>query len=1084
MRKFARLIRLVAVAALLVLPAGIATAEVNDIFVTASSSVSVKGTSTLSTSITIPAGSNCYLTAGVSLSKVTAGTTVTFNGTPMLFYSAQDSANTDVRVEFWYLPLGDLVTPLTGTVVVTAPVNEDIVVGALGYSGVTQAAPSGGACNSNPGSKTNNPNVTAATADRQLVVDVMAAAGNAKASGVGSGQSQQWNLSTGGKGGNLIGAGSTQAGALGGGMSWGLAANANWAICAVTLTPAITPTIVKMNFASATRCSGRVAVRWSTGGEAQNAGFHLLSDAEDERAPKRSGELIAGAALFTRNAVLPNGRSYIAIGPVKEGVAENYWIEAIDVHGRTERYGPFPVVDSCDDFPALSTASPTMASFATSTTGADATAQRLTITAAAATPGPGRRRAVVVADSRQQMWDLAATATLQIVTRAPGWYRISGRQLLAAGLAQPADPRKLQLFSRGTEAAIALSGESDGRLDEGDTLEFYATANDSPESAERVWFLSEGKSAGKRIARTSAPGGDGPSPQTFVASASLRQRSTYTPILRTANGDNFVGPIISTEPAVQHVALPGLVKANGSTARLTVTLQGVGDDYYVVHDHVVRVAVNGIEAGQLTFDAQNSATAEFSVDVAILEASDNVVKFTGSGAPQDLSAVQSTRIDYPRAFVAAGDLLEFTSYAGQTVTLNGFRDANVRLFDITDPSLPTEILVSGTTIGGTFGARFVAAGAGERRYVALTDSKLMTDAVVRANRPSSWHDGQNAASIVIIASSAFIPALVPLQRLRESQGGRVALIDVQDLYDEFNAGEKNTDSIREFLQLARNRWTRPPVSVLLVGDASIDPRNSLGFGDFDFVPTRTVPTVPLLTASDDWFTDFDDDGAADLPIGRLPVRTAADAVALVGKIVAYETSPPAAWKQNVTFVSGIRGDFDFARSAQQAASFVAPPYMVSLISSDTLGNDSAARLREAFASGSFLIDYLGHGSVEGWSDLIGTIHASELANGGKLPIVAGMSCLGAYFQDVYTTSLGESLLLSRNGGAIAVWMSSSLTDPSRQAPMNDAFVAAVTSGKVKTLGEAVVIAKRSATDRDVRASWILLGDPSLRLPLR
>ena len=38
-----------------------------------------------------------------------------------------------------------------------------------------------------------------------------------------------------------------------------------------------------------------------------------------------------------------------------------------------------------------------------------------------------------------------------------------------------------------------------------------------------------------------------------------------------------------------------------------------------------------------------------------------------------------------------------------------------------------------------------------------------------------------------------------------------------------------------------------------LGDASIDPRNYLGMGAYDLVPTKLVATTGLKTASDDWF---------------------------------------------------------------------------------------------------------------------------------------------------------------------------------------------------------------------------------------
>ena len=44
----------------------------------------------------------------------------------------------------------------------------------------------------------------------------------------------------------------------------------------------------------------------------------------------------------------------------------------------------------------------------------------------------------------------------------------------------------------------------------------------------------------------------------------------------------------------------------------------------------------------------------------------------------------------------------------------------------------------------------------------------------------------------------------------------------------------------------------------------MDPRNYLGLGDFDLLPTKLVDTALLETASDDWFGDFNGDAVPDL----------------------------------------------------------------------------------------------------------------------------------------------------------------------------------------------------------------------------
>ena len=93
--------------------------------------------------------------------------------------------------------------------------------------------------------------------------------------------------------------------------------------------------------------------------------------------------------------------------------------------------------------------------------------------------------------------------------------------------------------------------------------------------------------------------------------------------------------------------------------------------------------------------------------------------------------------------------------------------------------------------------------------------------------------------------------------------------------------------------------------MVLAGDATIDPRDYEGLGDADFVPTKQVPMnqVALETASDDWFVDFADNGLPDIAIGRLSVRTADQAAAMVAKIVGYDQAPGQPWTKDVLLVA-------------------------------------------------------------------------------------------------------------------------------------------------------------------------------------
>ena len=136
---------------------------------------------------------------------------------------------------------------------------------------------------------------------------------------------------------------------------------------------------------------------------------------------------------------------------------------------------------------------------------------------------------------------------------------------------------------------------------------------------------------------------------------------------------------------------------------------------------------------------------------------------------------------------------------------------------------------------------------------------------------------------------------------------------------------------------------------------------------------------------------------------------------------------------------------------------------------------------DAINRGPLLVNYFGHGSVGVWrGNLLNATDARELTNGTRLPLFVAMNCLNGFFHDVYAESLAESLMAAADGGALAVWASSALSPPDEQVTLSQGFYRFLFEEGL-TLGEAAQMAKRTVANRDLRYSWILFGDPTLRL---
>jgi len=825
---------------------------------------------------------------------------------------------------------------------------------------------------------------------------------------------------------------------------------------------------------SATRDdAGRVLVDWTTAQEKDNLGYRVWRETTG-RAREQVGPLVAGAAFLVRGAALPAGNTYRQLDHLASRRRAAYWIEELDLHGHSEWFGP--IEPERGTFDASLPASRTMADLS-----------RIAIPGGGPEGGepqpapaaPDSTPLKIAASNDEdggnivkRQWDLAAGNAVKISVAAEGWYRVTATELFGAGLDRNANPHTLQLFADGKEVAIAVEGEADGRIDSTDAIRFYGTGLDTPSTSQHVYWLTWGRGIGARIGAASGNAGT-PVTTNYYAVAERRDKLLFVAAIQNGSAESFFGPLVSTDPAsptLQTLTVRNIDRAV-STAQLDVSVQGASDT--PTAPHRVAVTINGHSAGQLQFNGQQLGTFSTPIQSAWLTEGTNTVALTALNGQDDLGVVSSVKVTYAHAYRADNNQLVFTS-AG-AVRLTGFTTSDVRLLDVTTAAAPVELtpsIASGIVTAAL--ERKVS-----RRIIALGGSQFAHPARIEANVPSSLH--ARGADLVIVAHRSFVPALERLAALHRTEGLSVLIAPVDDVYDEFSFGAKDPAAIRLFIAMLRLTSVRPR-AVLLAGDASFDPRNYLGFGDFDFVPTCLLPTTMLKTSSDGWFTDLDGDGVPDVAIGRIPMRTAADATAAVSKIVAYVGAPAGMpWSQRALMVH----DYDPAEpfGTCTSAARAALPAGVTAVDIDVANGVGAARssLLSEWNTGAAFVDYFGHGSVEVWttSGLLGSGDATSLANASRLPFVSSMSCLNGYFHDLYTYSLAEALLAAPNGGAIGMIASSTLTDPSEQVDANTALVRSLFGGA--TFGEAVLAGLRASPSQDFRRSFQLFGDPMLRL---
>jgi uncharacterized repeat protein (TIGR01451 family) len=821
-----------------------------------------------------------------------------------------------------------------------------------------------------------------------------------------------------------------------------------------------------------------VLLEWRTHEESRNLGFHVYREDVSGR-HQIDPSLIAGSALLLRGSKPQHAAKlyrWLDPQPSRDSV---YWIEDVDINGARTVHGPvYPESATPEQGQSAAMVRPSpLLSERHSLSHISNMASRPLVTPPPISP---------VMPLGFQRFNAADHAAVKIAVDHEGWYQIPMSQLLAAGLDPETDLRSLHLYAEGVEQPLLMTGHQTGLVSPTDAIEFYGTGIDTPFSATRVYWLVRENHPARHILPASAVVSGSTAPASFPFTVIREDRTTYfAALLNGEDNDNFFGALVTSEPVDQDLVVAHTDTTSALPITLDLTLQGGTD----AQEHRVTVQFNGASIGEMDFFGQTLAKQSFPLDSTLLREATNTVTLTSQNGDNDVSVVQSITLHYAHTYMADADWLRATVPSGSELHIGGFSNPQIRTFDITDPLNISELTGKISAETGSYGVTIVLprSALAVRTILAFSHDVVSAPLALTYRTPTFLDDHRAGAEIVIIAHPDFVPSLAPLVSLRESQGHHVTVLTTDRIYDEYNYGERSPIAIRSFLEDAASHWQRKPQSILFVGDASFDPRNYLGLGEFDFVPTRMIETLAFKTASDDWFTDFLQNGFATIPTGRLPVRTPADTDLVVSKIVNYELGSFAgAWNGQAVLVADQNVDANFTAAATSAAANLPPWLQVSKILSD--GSDAAtARSQILFAlnNGALLVNYEGHGSEQQWSfsDLFNTDDAARLTNAGRLPVYILMDCLNGFFQDVYAQSLAEALLLSPNGGAVAVWASSGFTDQAPQSSMDQAFLHQFAAHPNHAIGRLLFQAKADTTDKDVRRTWILFGDPAMKFQI-
>ncbi|MDH3403281.1 MAG: C25 family cysteine peptidase [Acidobacteriota bacterium] len=416
-------------------------------------------------------------------------------------------------------------------------------------------------------------------------------------------------------------------------------------------------------------------------------------------------------------------------------------------------------------------------------------------------------------------------------------------------------------------------------------------------------------------------------------------------------------------------------------------------------------------------------------------------------------------------------------------------------------------------------------GPGEEAWWLVREGGLRRPARVEADTPSRLAETSRRADYVMIGHSSMLAAVQPLADFHRRRGLEVAVVDVQDVYDEFNHGILHPRAIRDFLAHAYHHWRPPrPRYVLLVGDASWDTKNSvvddalyanwsdrqLAFeGEFrartatvydrapaandrNLVPTHNFHAKQGHAASDNWFVSVDgDDFLPDMAIGRIPVVEPEELAGIVEKTIRYVAAPEVGpWRRRALWITNESKWLQQLTDNLQQKLFPRGIAAVEVYPSDDEATNEhhQASLLRAFDAGQLLVHFVGHGGRFIWRtapsdtdknhDLFTLDHLDALQPTGRLPLVMSLTCHSGPFDHPNADSIAEKFLRLPDRGAIAV-VSASWRTGYESLHLSGALLEELEFGT--TIGDAFLRAKRRQEIRELVELYNLFGDPAVPL---
>lgn len=725
---------------------------------------------------------------------------------------------------------------------------------------------------------------------------------------------------------------------------------------------------------------------------------------------------------------------------------------------------------------------------------------------------------------------------LRITIGERGVYRLTYAALTGAGVAATdLVPSGLAMTSHGQPVAIEIIGGDDNRFDPGDSILFYGEPLRTRWTKNNVYWLSFGGATGARIATRNAPSA-GSAGNQVMRTARIEAQQVYLPRAARDNNEDhgFYESLTPSRPdfmtIVQNYSISTPAVSTTGNATISIMVLGMSQSAYSP-DKSLNVSINGQTVGLYQWAGVGDHLITATIPASwLLSGGPNTITLTASlndlpNAP-GLVAFQLApdwfKVEYPGTTTALDERLYLEVPLGtqtqRVVTgFSGTPGALSRVYDVRTPTTPVRL----TNVLRQPGQILFndQAAASVPPYMVSSEAGLLSPVSIVRDTPSALQSPTNQADYIAVIHPTLRASITPLLDHRQAEGLRVARVDIQDVYDEFNYGLPDQEAIRTFLTYAYNQWNSGgprPAYVLLVGDSTEDFLAELPNVNpvMNQIPTYFLDIDPVLgeTAADNRFVSVNgpDDYLPEMHLGRINASSPISVTNYVNKVLTYEgQTTPAPWQKRVVYVADNDEDgsgYNFTQLQEAIRTNWLPTSYTSLptIYYDPNGNSGGittntemrTKINEAYNSDALMVQWFGHGSTMRWGSVsfFNDFDVQALNPNDSWPLTVHLSCLNSYYLSsknygLNYPSLSEAFTtLAPQRGSIGDIGPTGYHVGSAMTPLSQGIHRSLFQGRQNRLGAVSDEAKfyyyqTSGIWHDVIDTTLVTGDPAVKLRL-